>query len=53
MEEFNLLYGCYPKESIADAGYGSEENYLYAKDKEIDAYIKYNYFPNGFFVKGK
>jgi len=44
MEEFKALYGFYPKESIADSGYGSEENYLYAKDKGINTFIKYNYF---------
>ena len=43
-EKFNNMYGHYPKESIADAGYGSEENYLYAQEKGITPYIKYNYF---------
>lgn len=44
LEDFKSLYGFYPQESIADAGYGSEENYLYARDKGIDTFIKYNYF---------
>lgn len=44
LEDFKSLYGFYPQESIADAGYGSEENYLYATDKGIDTFIKYNYF---------
>lgn len=44
MESFHQLYGQYPQVSVADAGYGSEENYLYARDKEIQTYIKYNYF---------
>ena len=44
MDEYRRLYGFYPKESVADAGYGSEENYLYAKGKQIQTYIKYNYF---------
>ena len=44
MEEYKRLYGSYPKESIADAGYGSEENYLYGRQKAITTYIKYNYF---------
>lgn len=43
-DEFCSMYGHYPKESIADAGYGSEENYEYAQSKEITPYIKYNYF---------
>jgi Asp-tRNA(Asn)/Glu-tRNA(Gln) amidotransferase C subunit len=42
--EHNLLYGEMPEEITADAGYGSEENYEFAKKNEIDAYIKYNYF---------
>lgn len=44
MEEYNRLYGHYPRESVADAGYGSEENYLYACGKGITTFIKYNYF---------
>lgn len=43
-EEFNKMYGHYPDESIADAGYGSEENYEYAERNDIKAFIKYNYF---------
>lgn len=30
-----------PKRVCTDAGYGCEQNYEYAQDKEIDAYIKY------------
>jgi len=44
MEEHFRLYGCYPKETVADAGYGSEENYLYTREKGMESYIKYNYF---------
>ena len=44
LEQYKSLYGLYPKESIADAGYGSEENYLYAQEKGINTFIKYNYF---------
>ena len=33
-----------PKNIIADAGYGSEENYDYIKDNNIGNYIKYNNF---------
>lgn len=36
--------GVSPEAIIADAGYGSEENYQYLEDKKIDAYIKYNTF---------
>jgi hypothetical protein len=44
MESFKELHGHYPTESIADAGYGSEENYLFARENKITPYIKYNYF---------
>ena len=43
-ETFRDMYGHYPEESIADAGYGSEENYEYVNEKGITPYIKYNYF---------
>jgi transposase len=33
-----------PRNIIADAGYGSEENYGYVKDNKIGNYIKYNNF---------
>lgn len=33
-----------PETLTADAGYGSEENYTDLEDKEITAYVKYNYF---------
>jgi len=29
---------------VADAGYGSEENYKYLEDNNVEAYVKYNYF---------
>lgn len=44
MEEFHSHYGRYPAVSVCDAGYGSEENYLYASGHGIDTFIKYNYF---------
>jgi transposase len=31
-----------PKSLIADSGYGSEENYAFCEEKEIEAYVKYN-----------
>jgi len=37
----------YEKQSrivVADAGYGSEQNYEYAENEEIEAFVKYNYF---------
>jgi len=36
--------GEYPESLIADAGYGSEENYTYLHDNHVTAYVKYNTF---------
>ena len=33
-----------PKALIADAGYGSEENYSFCEEKNIEAFVKYNTF---------
>ena len=44
LEKFNKIYQKYPQKVIADAGYGSEENYEYLKDKNMEGYVKYNYF---------
>jgi len=33
-----------PEEAVADAGYGSEQNYEYLEGKGVKAYVKYNYF---------
>jgi len=46
-EHINLYKESYdqmPEVVIADAGYGSEENYEYLEDQGIEAYVKYNYF---------
>lgn len=37
-------YGKLPQEAVADAGYGSEQNYEYLEKEGVDAYVKYNYF---------
>lgn len=37
-------YGEAPQTLTADAGYGSEENYADLEEKEVTAYVKYNYF---------
>jgi transposase len=42
--EYKDLYGSMPEQLTADAGYGSEENYKFAEDNDIEAFIKYNYF---------
>jgi len=44
LESFKEEYGSIPKEITADAGYGSEENYEYLEQHQVEAYVKYNYF---------
>ena len=44
MEEYSRLYGHYPENITADAGYGSEENYAYLEENGVEAFVKYNYF---------
>jgi hypothetical protein len=41
MENFKQLYGFYPKNLCADAGYGSHANYKYINDHSIGNYVKY------------
>ena len=41
---FEEQYNKQSKEVVADAGYGSEENYEFLEQNEIEAYVKYNYF---------
>jgi transposase len=35
---------CLPRNISADAGYGSEENYAYFADNQLENYVKYNTF---------
>lgn len=44
LKGFEESYRKVPKELVADAGYGSEENYNLLKNKKIKPYVKYNYF---------
>lgn len=44
LDEFNSLYGRYPKTVVADAGYGSYDNYFYCLDHNIEAYVKYTMY---------
>jgi transposase len=44
LNSFEKTYEKQSKEVVADAGYGSEENYEMLEGKEITAYVKYNYF---------
>lgn len=44
IDGFEKSYKKVPKELVADAGYGSQENYNLLKSKKIKAFVKYNYF---------
>jgi transposase len=44
MESFSKYLGQYPEVLVADAGYGSEENYEYLEKNGVEAYVKFNYF---------
>jgi len=44
LDSFQSVYKKLPEELVADAGYGSQENYLFLEQKGVAAYVKYNYF---------
>ncbi len=44
IDDFIASYGHAPESLTADAGYGSEENYLYLEELGITPYVKYGYF---------
>lgn len=44
LESFESQYRTQSKEVVADAGYGSEQNYELMEGKGITSYVKYNYF---------
>lgn len=44
LDSFEEAYKKQSVEVVADAGYGSEENYEMLENKEVEAYVKYNYF---------
>lgn len=44
IDSFERSYKKVPKELVADAGYGSQENYNLLKARKIKAFVKYNYF---------
>ena len=43
-EKFNKTYGKYPKYPVADAGYGSFNNYLYCEEHGMEKYMKFTMF---------
>ncbi len=44
INDFEQYTGHTPQTLTADAGYGSEQNYQVMEQKQIEAYVKYNYF---------
>lgn len=44
MEQFKKTYGFYPKYPIADAGYGSYNNYIYCEQHGMEKYMKFPMF---------
>lgn len=44
LDGFEEAYKKQSREVVADAGYGSEENYEMLDNKQVEAYVKYNYF---------
>lgn len=44
MEKFKKLHGFYPKYPVADAGYGSFNNYLYCEEHGMEKYMKFTMF---------
>lgn len=44
MEKFNKLYGHYPEYPVADAGYGSYNNYIYCEQHGMKKYMKFSMY---------
>lgn len=44
MEKFNRLYGTYPEYPVADAGFGSFDNYLFCEEHGMKKYMKFTMF---------
>ncbi len=44
LESLKRFIGHIPDNVVADAGYGSEQNYAYLEAEDVNAYVKYNYF---------
>lgn len=41
---FHQRFNRFPNIEATDSGYGSEENYHFLEENDIEAYVKYNYF---------
>jgi transposase len=44
LEDFKKQYKQLPKSVTADAAYGSQENYTYLENNQVEAFVKYNLF---------
>lgn len=44
LSSFKKRYGHFASTAVADSGYGSEENYRYMEENDMEAYVKYNRF---------
>ena len=44
METFRGMVGHYPKYPVADAGYGSYNNYLYCQEHDMEKYMKFTMY---------
>lgn len=44
IEKFHDIYGFYPKYPVADAGYGSYNNYIYCEQHGMEKYMKFSMF---------
>lgn len=44
MNKFHDIYGFYPKYPVADAGYGSYNNYIFCEQHGLEKYMKFTMF---------
>ena len=44
IERFQSLYGQYPEYPVADAGYGSYNNYLYCEEHGMEKFMKFTMY---------
>lgn len=51
LDEYNNLYGHYPKRVCADSGYGSLDNYSFMESVGIENYVKHQYWQK--FISGE
>ncbi len=42
MNKFNIQYGHYPKYPVADAGYGTYDNYIFCEKQGMEKYMKFS-----------